>query len=116
MLWLAKLLMGAGLGEDAAKLLAKIIPWVVGVLLLLGALWWLRSDAYADGVRDTNASWEKAFHKADQQAAAAAGNASAAALERAKAHDDRVREEKDKIDDAKAKGSSPLDALFPAGG
>lgn len=51
-------------GEKAAPFVA----WGLALALLGGALWWLRSDAYDDGVRDTWAEIERAqadLHRTD---------------------------------------------------
>lgn len=39
--------------------IAKLVPWLIGALALLAALWWLRADAYRDGVKAERGVWEQ---------------------------------------------------------
>lgn len=45
-------------GARAGVALARILPYVVGALLVVGALWYIRWDAYNDGVDDTTTKYE----------------------------------------------------------
>ena len=56
------ILMKLGLGERAAKGLAILLA----VVAVLAALWWLRSDAYRDGVRDRDAHWKAEIDAANK--------------------------------------------------
>jgi hypothetical protein len=109
---LAGLLMSAGLGPKAAK----IGSYVILALLFVGALWWMRADAYADGERDTDAKWKLASAKLEQQAARAAGSADAPAAVRAEQFTQQVTVEKEKLDEAQRNGTSQLDVLFGPSG
>lgn len=95
-------------GERFAPLLA----YGVVIAALVGAIWWLRADAYSDGVTATDAKWEEAGRRLEQQAREAAGKADAASVQRVEQNNARVAQEKEKLDEAEAAGSSPLDVLF----
>lgn len=84
------------------------------IAALIAAVLWLRADAYSDGVKATDDKWVAAGEKLKQQAAQAQGAASAASMSRTAIEVDRVQQEKEKLDAAEAKGSSPLDVLFGA--
>lgn len=101
--WAAKLV-----GERFAPLLA----YGFVLLLLVGALWWLRADAYSDGVRDTDDKWEEAGRLLAEQAEQAAGKADEASADRVADYQEQLAEEKEKLDEADAAGTSPLDVLF----
>lgn len=100
----------------AAKLVgerfAPLLAYGAITLALVGAVWWLRADAYSDGVKATDAKWVAAGEKLKRQAVEAQSAANAASATRTAAEVERVREEKEKIDAAEASGSSPLDVLF----
>lgn len=102
----------------AAKLFgekfAGLAAYAFVLLLIGGAILWLRADAYSDGVTATDAKWEAAGEKLKQQAAKAQGAASAASVSRTAIEVDRVREEKEKIDEAQSQGGSTFDVLFGA--
>jgi hypothetical protein len=95
-------------GERAAPFLA----YGLVVLALLGALWWLRADAYGDGKRDADAAWVAAGEKLKADAAEAASAADKKSAERTAAEFERVREEKERLDESEAAGTSPFDVLF----
>lgn len=101
----------------AAKLVGpKVAPFLVyglAIAAVIGALLWMRHDAYNDGQRDERASWELAMSKAREKAAVSAGEASTRAIEREEAFAVRVEAEKAAIERAQAEGRSPFDALFP---
>lgn len=101
--WLTK-----ALGEK----LAPFIAWIGLALLILGALWWLRHDAYQDGVSATDAKWEEAGRKLEAQAKKAEQSADAESVKRVQENNERLKEEKEKLDEAEAEGSSPFDVLF----
>lgn len=91
---------------------AGLAAYAFVLLLIGGAILWLRADAYSDGVAKTDQKWEAAGEKLKQQAAQAQGAASAASMSRTAIEVDRVQAEKEKLDAAEAQGSSPLDVLF----
>lgn len=104
--WLLK----AGLSEK----LAALFSWVIPLVLVLCALWWLRADAYSDGERASDAKWELAAKKAEKAAVRAAADASEKTVVRQADFAAQVKTEKEKIDVAVAEGSSPFDVMFPA--
>lgn len=91
---------------------AGLAAYAFVIAALVGAVLWLRADAYSDGVEATDTKWVEAGEKLKQQAAQAQGAATAASMSRTAIEVDRVREEKEKLDAAQAQGSSPLDVLF----
>lgn len=95
-------------GERFAPLLA----YGLVIAALVGAIWWLRADAYSDGEAATDAKWVAAGERLERQAAEAAGRADAASVQRVEQNNERVAQEKEKLDEAEAAGSSPLDVLF----
>ena len=95
---------------------AKILPWVLGALALVAFIWWMRADAYSDGVKATDAAWKAAGEKALKDAAVSSEAATRNEVGRLLDHQAKVEEEKEAIDAAIANGASPLDALFPAAG
>lgn len=95
-------------GERFAPLLA----YGLLIAVLVGAIWWLRADAYSDGEAATDAKWVAAGERLERQAAEAAGKADAASVQRVEQNNERVAQEKEKLDEAEAAGSSPLDVLF----
>lgn len=100
----------------AAKLVgerfASLLAYGLVIAALLGAIWWLRADAYSDGEAATDAKWVAAGERLERQAAKAAGKASAASVQRIEQNNARVAQEKERLDEAEAAGSSPLDVLF----
>lgn len=101
-------------GKIVGEKFAGLAAYLFVLALIGGAIWWLRADAYSDGVTATDAKWVEAGEKLKQRAAQAQGAASAASNSRTAIEVERVREEKEKIDAAEAQGSSPFDVLFGA--
>lgn len=95
-------------GEKFAPLLA----YGGVVLLLFLVLWWLRADAYSDGVDDTDARWEQALEDAEEASEASAGQADENAEPREQGFAEAVREEKEKLDEAANSGGDTFDVLF----
>lgn len=60
-MFIVGLLMKFGLGERAAKGVALLLA----VIAVLGLLWWLRNDAYKDGVNHEHARAAAALAKAN---------------------------------------------------
>lgn len=107
-----------GLGLSAR--FAKFVAYVAIPLLILVAFY-LALDAYGDSrFREGRAAEEKAWKDAQdrllQDAANSAGEADREDLARQMEHAAAVEEEKERVDDAIANGSSPFDVLFPADG
>lgn len=103
-----------------AKGLSRALPvktWLMigGAIAVVAAVLWFGHSRYQAGVADTDAKWEAAGEKLAQQARQSADAATRREAPRIAAHAAQVAAEKDKIDEAIAEGSSPLDALFPAG-
>lgn len=106
------LLMKLGLSGRAAKLVA----YVALPLLILAAVYMLL-DAYGDsrfreGKAAEKAAWQQAEAKFLKKAGEAEKKADKQAAAREADHIAAVAEERKKIDEAVANGSSPLDALF----
>lgn len=100
--------------------LARALPgktWLMigGAIALIAAVLWFGHSRYQAGVADTDAKWEAAAEKLAEQARQSADAATRREATRIEAHAAQVAAEKEKIDAAIAEGSSPLDALFPAG-
>lgn len=91
---------------------AGLAVYGTAILLVLGAIWWLRADAYSDGVGDTDAKWEEAGRRLEAQAIEAAKAADSKSDERAAVEFERVQSEKEKLDAASASGGSPWDVMF----
>lgn len=110
------LLMSMGLGARAAKL----VGYVIVPLLILGAIYFAL-DAYGDsryreGRQVENQAWKDAQTELLKDAAAATTLADKKAHASTLEHTIKVQEEKEKIDEAIADGTSPLDVLFPTSG
>lgn len=103
-----------------AKGIGRALPvktWLMigGAIVLIAAVLWFGHSRYQAGVSDTDAKWEAAAEKLAEQARQSADSATRREAPRIAAHAAQVAAEKEKIDAAIAEGSSPLDALFPAG-
>lgn len=108
------MLMGLGMSEKIAKLVAYIaIP-----LLIVGILYFLfdraMDAAYDKGVKDTRAVYQKASDELMKDAGEAKTKADKQATIAAVQYAEKVEAEKEKIDDAIANGTSPYDVMFPA--
>lgn len=108
---LTGILLKLGMGEQLAKILSPVIIAIAAAAALL----WLRADAYGDGKRDENARWEAAIEAVNARAKESADQADDAADGREDDFTQRVREERERIDDAIEQGGDPFDVLFPAG-
>lgn len=93
--------------------------WIVGgvaAFLLIGALLWAvlawGQSRYDAGEADADARWFEASRKLEQEARQAGSAADRGEAKRIKDHTAQVAVEKEKIDEAVAEGSSPLDVLF----
>jgi hypothetical protein len=108
-------LVGWGMSERIAKIVAY-----VGIPLLILLAFYLALDAYGDsryreGKKDADAAWVAASDKLIKQAQSAGTKADTAAAARQADFAAKQEDEKDRIDAAKADGSSPMDVLFGAG-
>ena len=92
----------------AAVALAAVASIVILVVVVLS---WGQSR-YDAGVTATDARWVEAGRRLEEQAATSADAADRREAPRIENHTARVAEEKEKIDEAVAAGSSPLDVLF----
>lgn len=107
-------LTGLGLSTRVAKLLAY-----VALPLLILAAFYIALDAYGDsrfreGRAVENAAWKEAQDRLLAKAAEATGTANREDLARQLEHAAAVEQEKEKVDEAIADGTSPFDVLFPA--
>ena len=108
-------LAGMFLKLGASERLARLLSIGLVILALIGAIWWLRADAYGDGERAADERWQEAGRKLERQAEASADRADDRAEIREAEFMEQVAEEKERIDEAERNGSSPLDALFGGG-
>jgi hypothetical protein len=106
------ILTGLGLSERIAKIAG---PAIIVLLAVVAVLAWGRHK-YNQGVGDTDAKWELASEKLKVQAQQSATAADKPSVQRQVQFAEKVAVEKEKLDEAERKGSSPLDVLFgPAG-
>lgn len=92
--------------------------WLIrGAVLIavLAALWFYGHSRYQAGVDATDAKWVKAGEVLKAKAAKSQAKADVVSAWRVGAEVERVRKEKERLDEAEANGSSPLDVLFGAG-
>jgi hypothetical protein len=106
------MLMGLGLGKRVAQLIAYVAVPLLVVLLL----WWAL-DSYGDRRADereaeVHATYKAASDRLKEQAAQSATKADDAAAVRLGTHQQQVQQEMEAIDEARRKGSSPLNVLF----
>jgi hypothetical protein len=101
--------------------LMPIKSWLIlgGVVLLILALW-LALVAYGNarfnaGAKHEEAKWLEASAALAAEAKKSADRATRREALRIEEHAAKVAAEKEKLDAAAADGTSPLDALFPAG-
>ena len=45
-------------GKRAGVALSRVLPYALGALLVVGGIWYIRWDAYNDGVDDTTTKYE----------------------------------------------------------
>jgi len=45
-------------GARAGVAISRVLPYVLGALLVVGGIWYIRWDAYNDGVDDTTTKYE----------------------------------------------------------
>jgi hypothetical protein len=104
-------------GWGLSKLWARLIAYVGIPLLVLGLVWlWLNAYGdrrYDEGIAAERSAWVEASEKLKQQAAASATKADDAAAERLAEHAVEAAVEQEKVNEAIAAGSSPIDVLFP---
>ena len=110
-------LIGLGLSARAAGFAARIVLPIAGVLILLVTLYFA-IDAHGDsrfreGRAVENAVWQEAQDILILKAAAASTAANTEDLARQIDHAAQVEQEKDKLNEAIANGTSRFDALFP---
>jgi hypothetical protein len=98
--------------------LAKIAAFGIGILLIVGAFLYLLNRvtdaAYDKGKADTEQVYKDAEAALLKQAGEATTKADKQAAVAAVEYAAQVQEEKEKIDDALANGTSPYDVMFPA--
>lgn len=102
-----------GLAAKAVgKRLAPLVAYGIVFLAVAGAVLWLRADAYRDGAKATDAKWVAAGAALERKAHAAATEADERSAERVRTANEQLAREKEKLDEAEALGTSPLDVLF----
>lgn len=96
--------------------LYAIIGAGVGVLAIVGLLWWAISSygsrRYQAGITATDAKWEEASNRLKEAAAQSATRADDNAANRLVEFEAQVEEENNAIEAAIRNGSSPFDAIF----
>lgn len=95
------------------SLVQRILGGLGAVALLIAGVWLYGHLQYKAGVRDTDQRWIAAGEKLKKEAAASASAADTKAAVATAEHVAQVRHEKEEIDEALARGDSPLDVLFP---
>lgn len=110
---IATIAAATGLGPRVVKIALIILALVAVVAAFYAVL-----DAYGDsryeaGEAHADEKWKEAEQAYLKRLAAAEGEASANATERARIQALEVEAEKEKLDEAVAHGTSPLDVLFP---
>jgi hypothetical protein len=97
----------------------KIVGPLVAVAILFGgvAAWSHHqySKGHKAGVEEVDAQWAAADKKLRDQAAQSATRADDAAAKRTEEFRVQADDDRKAVEDAKAKGSSPLDSLFGGG-
>lgn len=96
------------------------LPWklIGGGVLALAAVSAVLAygESRADGREaKVNARWEAAAAALKERSDEAAGVAEEGAVEREQDYADRLKEEKERLDEAAEEGSDPFDVLFPSG-
>lgn len=92
--------------------LAPLATYLVAAILVVGALYWLRSDAYADGQRAEADRWREAARQLERKTEAARQAADQASGKRVDEYSRELEKEKGLIDEADAANQSPFDVLF----
>lgn len=97
----------------------KALPWKwIGVTFLFGLLVVaviLYGNSRADGREaEVNAQWIAAAEKLEEDSREAAAEAEVDAVVREGEYAEKLKAEKEKIDEVQAAGGDPFDALFPA--
>ncbi len=84
-----------------------------GALIAFALLIWAYGNARENaGVEKTDAKWEAAGERLAEEAKQAASSADRAAADRAASEFERVKQEKERLDEATDAGSSPWDVMF----
>jgi membrane protein involved in colicin uptake len=97
----------------------KIVGPLVALAILFGAVaGWSHhqySKGHEAGVTETDAQWAAADKKLHDQAALSATHADDAAAKRSEEFRQQAADDRKAVQDAEAKGESPLDSLFGGG-
>jgi len=83
---------------------------IVGALITAVLLW--GNSRENDGVEKTDRKWEEAGELLEKQAAESAKKADDESAERVAEHQDKLKKEKELLDEADRDGSSPFDVIF----
>lgn len=105
-----------GLSSKASKLIAFIGIPVLIIALFYMALTFYGNSRYNAGKEASDQAWKDASAKLEYDALAAGTKADEAAALRTQDYNDKLLEEKEKIDEAISTGNSPLDVLFAPNG
>lgn len=82
--------------------------------LVIGAILWIRHDAYNDGFADRTEQVFRANAELRDELDAAESVADELVLEAGLEHSAKVIKELELIDEATSQGNSPFDAIFPS--
>ncbi len=92
-----------------------VLGGIVGLILIVMVTLAIKSygnGRYREGVADTDARWQEASRRLQEQAAQSAGRADDAAALRLQENANQLREEQERIDEATRNGNSTFDVLF----
>lgn len=94
------------------KRFAPFVAYLSIVIIIIAALWWLRHDAYRDGIADNDAKWQAAEKALRAKKDKVEAKANAKQKQRETQYFEAVKQEKEKIDDAIDNGDSSFDIMF----
>ena len=102
------------LGQRVAVALAPVLPYILGAIILVGGYFYIRYDAYNDGVDDTTARYEQLIQEESDRIKAANDAALAQAEVNIEKLQNRVREQSAEINKLEQEAASDPNANRPA--
>ena len=91
----------------------KWAGWLAGVLLVIGALAWMRHDAYTDGIAHRDSQIAEANQKLRDRVTKAETSADKVVLANEIVNNEKLQDELERLDEAEVNGTSPFDVLYP---